>query len=193
MDIRNTPSVLDSILLQVAHKSQPQESSAPPSLPTIRKGHAQLRGQDIISLSNNAKNKGQQNRLGQNQTRLTSENIDKLENGFRRTQKFESANGQKFTRVEEFTTSENRSKRIILQQNNSGNTTVLENILDRQDDGTFRLTQRFTDESGETKTNIEFNITPDSKNIILGHAPDPTQTKNEPFQLTRGTQLDISA
>jgi len=189
MDIRNSSGALDNILLQILQNKSAQSNnnaaaqSAPP--PKVRS-----RGQDIVSLSTS---NGGQNNLNQSQTRLVSEDITKLEDGFRRTQKFESGEGRQFTRIEEFTTTENRSKRIVLQQNNSGSTTLLENITDRQEDGSFRLTQRFTDENGETNTNIEFNVTPNNQDIILGRVPDPEQQNDKPFQLLRGTQFDLSA
>lgn len=193
MDIRSSTGTLDSLLLQILQTRNAQTNNAAATqdapLPKIK-----ARAQDIVILSSSSTDQNnQQSNLGKNQTRLVDEDITKLENGFRRTQKFESGEGRQFTRVEEFTTSENRSIRIILQQNNSGSTTVLENIVDRQDDGSFRLTQRFTDENGETNTNIQFNVTPDNKDIILGRTPDPEQQNDKPFPILRGTQFDQNA
>lgn len=198
MDVRNTSGAVDSVLLQILQSRQSQENSAASStqIAILKKQPLPPREQDIIRLSNNKTEEGHknaQNLLEQKRTRLTSEETDQLENGFRRIQTFESADGRQFTRIEEFTTSTDRSKRIVLQQNDSGSTSILENIIDRQEDGTFRSTQRFTDSTGETKTNIEFNVTPTNRDIILGRAPDPTQSNDKSFQLTRGTQLDISA
>ena len=129
----------------------------------------------------------------QNQTRLISEKTEDIENGFRRIQKFEGKDGRNFTRVEEFTATPDRAKRIVVQQNRSGNTTVAENILDRQPDGTFRLTQRFTDEVGATNTNIEFNVVPENIDVILGRTPTPEQQNENPFRQSRGTQFDVRA
>jgi len=90
------------------------------------------------------------------------------------------------------TTTPDRSKKVVIQQNESGSTTVLENILDRQDDGTFRLTQRYTNEVGETQTNIELNFNPEDANILLGRPPSSTTLRtNNPFQQTRGTEIDV--
>lgn len=197
MDVRNTSGALDRLLLQLTQPQSPKNISGAVAAQIGTSKKPPPSGQDVVALSKNATDKDKQsnqNGFGSKQTRLSSEKIDHLENGFRRTQKFESANGRQFTRVEEFTTSNDRSKRIILQQNDSGSTTMLENVLDRQDDGTFRLTQRYTDENGDTKTNIQFNVTPPSRDIILGRVPDPTRPANdEPFQPSRGTQFDVSA
>ncbi|HPF77731.1 MAG TPA: hypothetical protein PLF01_00445 [Alphaproteobacteria bacterium] len=197
MDVRNSSTSLDRLLLQLAQTRQSQNTASPITAqvsPPDKK--PQISSQDLVTLSKTKAEDGKLNPQGslpQNGTRLTAEEIDKLENGFRRTQKFETADGRKFTRVEEVTSEQNRSKRIVLQQNNSGSTTLLENIIDRQNDGTFRLTQRYTDENGETKTNIEFNVTPESNDIILGRIPDPAQINRKPFEPLRGTQLDLSA
>lgn len=193
MDIRNSSGALDNILLQILQNRSAQTNNAA-TTQTLPPPKAKARAQDIVSLSTSTNNQNNgQNNLNKNQTRLISEDTTKLENGFRRTQKFESGDGRQFTRIEEFTTSNDRSKRIVLQQNNSGSTTVLENIIDRQEDGSFRLTQRFTNENGETNTNIEFNVTPNNRDIILGRAPDPEQQNDKPFQILRGTQFDQSA
>ena len=122
-------------------------------------------------------------------TRLVSENVETLENGFRRTQNFERGNGQKFTRVEEFVSSADRAQRILIQQNGSGSTTRLEEILDRQDNGKFRRTQYYTNEVGEKTTNIDFDIIPNNQDVILGRAPQADAPALP--QIARGSTLDI--
>ena len=201
MDIRNTSGLLDSLLLQALQGQRTSEQQTAAVSTNASRNKNAGRGQDIVTLSDRAtsgdgrtsQNALGQNVLRQNQTRLVSEETEEILNGFRRLQEFESGDGRKFTRAEEFTTTSDRSRRIIVQQNNSGNTTVLENILDRQDDGSFRVTQRFTDETGESSTNIEFNVTPQNADILLGRTPAPEQQNNSPFQPVRGTEFDSSA
>ena len=127
-------------------------------------------------------------------TRLVSEETQELENGFRRTQEFETGNGKKFTRIEEVTTEDSRSKRLVLQQNESGSTTEIENVIDQQDDGSFRLIQRFTDETGETKTNVQPDYSLAQRDALLGGAPLPTNgvINNSSLPPPRGSQLDLS-
>ncbi|MEM8834129.1 MAG: hypothetical protein AAGB32_06285, partial [Pseudomonadota bacterium] len=72
-------------------------------------------------------------------------------------------------------------------------TTLSESIFDRQEDGSFRLTQRFTDENGETNTNIQFNVLPPDTDVALGNTPQISRTGNDPFQILRGNEIDLSA
>lgn len=178
MDIRTTAGLIDRLFLpDTGQKTQTKEETA------------KSRGQDLIHLSREGQNKNAT--LRQNQTRLISEDTEEIKDGFRRTQKFEGKDGRSFTRVEEFTSTPKRAIRIVIQQNGSGSTTVTENILDRQKDETFRLTQRFTDEIGETATNIEFNVAPQNIDVLLGRAPTLAPQTDNPFQQTRGTQFDV--
>ena len=142
--------------------------------------------QDIISLSS----KGQETILPQG-TRLISENTQTLANGFRKIQNFEQSGGKNFTRTEEFTSDDNRAQRTLIQKNNTGNLTRLEEILDRQPNGAFRLTQHYTNETGKKTTHIEFDVIPKNPNIILGKPPHPTQPSS-PSPNTRGQTFDIS-
>ena len=154
---------------------------------------------DIVSLSGqeagNQRSPSSGFQSGQNNgTQLVSEEIQELDNGFRRTQEFENADGKKFTRIEEVTTEETRSKRLVLQQNESGSTTSLENIIDQQEDGSLRLVQRFTDETGETKANVKLDYTPTENDILIGGAPLSAPQANSSFNTApRGTQLDVRA
>lgn len=192
VDIRNASSVLDRLLLQAqqaAGRTTRQGASDTPS----NTAQNNQTGQDLISLSDNAPRERFPSSFQQNQTQLVSEDTQALSNGFRRLQQFESGEGRSFTRVEEFTTTPDRSRRTVIQQNDSGSTTTLENVLDRQDDGSFRLTQRFTDGTGETSTNIQFNVTPNNADILLGRTPAPQQQNIDPSQLPRGREIDLSA
>ena len=187
MDINTTAALIDRLLLPEAQKPQGQQQTAPPQ--------KQVRDQDLINLSKEGQNQSRKNATAgqQNQTRLISEQSEKIENGFRRTQKFAAKDGREFIRIEEFTSTPDRSKHIIVQQNSSGSTTLAENILDRQEDNSFRLTRRFTDEIGATATNIEFNVAPKNIDVLLGRPSTPEQQNNNPFRQDRGTQFDVSA
>lgn len=180
MEIRNNGVLLANLLVP---QNQQKSAGQPPN------GEAQTRTQrarqDIVSIGEKANNVPR--------TRLIDETITRNDNGFRRTQEFENQNGRTFTRIEDVTTTPNRTRRVVIQQQESGSTTALEEIFDRQQDGTFRLTSRFTDETGRTETNIELNVTPPDRNIILGNVPNPDQNNEEPFNILRGTQFDVSA
>lgn len=190
MDIKTTASLLNTLLPPELQKPHGTQAGLPSQVPSKSKSLAH--GQDLIQLSKQKAQTGEEG-FQPKHTRLIAEETEEIENGFRRTQKFIGKDGRQFIRIEEFTSSADRSKRIVVQQNSSGNTTILEDILDRQQDGTFRLTQRFTDETGATKTNIEFNVTPNNADIILGRTPAPEQQNAEPFEPSRGTQFDVSA
>jgi len=70
----------------------------------------------------------------------------------------------------------------------------LEDIYDRQADGSFRLTQRFVNELGETQTNIRVEVIPENENISLGQASNTiSETFSNPFTSPRGRQVDLSA
>jgi hypothetical protein len=177
MDIKNNLGLIESLLARANNDAAQKPPPPPPQTSSST---------DIVKLSDD-----KLQNVRANASRLISEDVEEVENGFRRTQTFETAKGGKFTRVEEVTTDKDRSKRLVIQQNESGSTTILENILDRQVDGTFRQTQRFTDEAGETSTNIEFNITGESAAQIFGLPPSPTDKPPQPFEAVRGTQYDV--
>lgn len=191
MEVRDSLLYLNPLLLTDSQKSKGAEQVAS-TRQDINKS-ADNKARDVVTLSDQSKQPYQNNNFNlQRGSTLISENIEKTDNGVRITKEFENTEGRKFTRIEELVNSENRFKRTVVQQNTSGNTTLLESIFDRQNDGSFRLTQRYTDETGETKTNIQFDAQPDNKDIILGRLPDPSQT-NQPFDLLRGSQFDVSA
>ena len=182
--INNTSNGLDQLLAQlVQNQSQGQQAGAQP----VAKPKPPL-PQDTVSLSGQKNNNQNQS---SKQSTLVSTKTQETENGFRRTQEFENEQGKKFTRIEEVTTEQNRSKRLVIQQNDSGSATVLENIIDKLEDDTFRLVQRYTDETGETKTNVQLNYIPKDNDIISGRPPPISTESNNPFQNLRGTQVDF--
>lgn len=189
MDLR-FPTGLINTLLPNANKPQGAEGvSAPEKKPPPPPP------QDTVAFSTQNQqsqtSKNEQGGIASKQPRLVSESLEKIENGFRRTQEFQTKDGRSFNKVEEFTTTADRSRRTVIQQNSSGSTTVLEDVLDRQDDGTFRLTRRFTDETGQTSTDVQFNIAPLDADILLGREPEIDKAKEKPFQSLRGTELDL--
>jgi len=146
---------------------------------------------DKVEVSNNASAAVQAGR-----TRLVAESITPLDNGFRKTQEFEQADGRTFTRTEEVVNQVGvngvlgeRTSRLVTQENASGSVTSLEDVFDRQEDGSFRLTQRFTNELGETSVNIDPDATPPNADIILGRAP---RTDTPPaYAPSRGLEIDL--
>ena len=188
--IKSPQSPIDDILLKTLQQRRQIEQKS--SDPTLRQANPDNKAdglnQDRLDLSKQPSQKEEQDNNPQAETSV-------IDNGFRRTDNFTTADGKSFTRIEEVTSTPNRTKRIVIQQNETGSTTQAENIIDRQEDGSFRLTQRFTNEIGETKTNIEFNYTPQNADIILGRLPESTgnnRTPN-PFETLRGTQIDLRA
>ncbi len=190
MDLRFPTGLLNNLLPEV-NKTQnadgvtaPKNNSQPPAV-----------NADTVSLSTQNQqsqtSRNEQGGLASKQPRLISETLEKIENGFRRTQEFQTKDGRPFSKIEEFVTTADRSKRIVIQQKSSGSTTVLQDILDRQDDGSFRLTRRFTDETGETSTDVQFNITPLDADVLLGREPEIEKAKDKPFQPLRGTEFDL--
>lgn len=184
MTVSNNFNLIESLLARTASSQKNISANSTASFGSQRNGDFGVK--DNISISSD-----KLNNLSPKSSRLVSEDIEKIENGFRRTQVFETPRGGEFTRIEEQTNTAQRSKRLVVQQNESGSTTILENILDRQEDGTFRQTQRFTNEVGETSTDIQFNVSVDNASSALGLPASPTQTKSGPFESTRGTQYNV--
>lgn len=124
-------------------------------------------------------------------TQLLSETLEDLDNGTRRTQVFERSDGRRFTRIEELVTTSRGTRRSVVQQNPSGNTTLLEDNLERTHNGLFQRILRFTDEAGEQNTKIETGIYPSDPFTLSGgalpnHPPGP-------FDSFRGKHLDLEA
>ena len=189
MDLRFPPGLINT-LLPNANKPQGAEGVSAPE-----KRQPPPPPQDTVAFSTQNQqsqtSRNEQGSIASKQPRLVSESLEKIENGFRRTQEFQTKDGRSFSKIEEFTTTADRSRRTVIQQNSSGSTTVLEDVLDRQDDGSFRLTRRFTDETGQTSTDVQFNIAPLDADILLGREPEIDKAKEKPFQPLRGTELDL--
>ena len=196
MEIRNGLTLLDSFLALNGQGIRPEQlaasTSANKTLP--KKPLGSIERQDVVSLSGRQLDEQNPNNSNFNQrTALVSERTEELDNGFRRLQEFENAEGRPFTRIEEVINDGDRSRRTVVQQFENGSTTLLENIIDRQEDGSFRVTQRFIDETGEAQTNIRYNETPNNIDFILGRTPQPQAENDNPFQTLRGIQIDVSA
>lgn len=190
MDTRFPTGLLNVFLPDQSAGANRAQQSAVPSDVGQKQRPPPPPPRDTLDLSSGENQAASANTQGRG-PRLLSETVESIENGFRRTQEFENREGNPFTRIEEFTTTGDRARRTVIQQNDSGNTTILEDVLDRQEDGQFRLTRRFTDEAGETTTDIQFNIKPLDADILLGRAPEPDKSKDNPFQPLRGTEFDI--
>jgi hypothetical protein len=79
-----------------------------------------------------------------------------------------------------------------VQQNPSGSITRYEEILERQENGTFRRTQRFEDGNGDVMTEITPDFRVRDPFILAGGGVLDEQAGN-PFPSYRGTQLDLRA
>lgn len=127
-------------------------------------------------------------------TRLVSENRQELADGaYRLTKTYEREDGRSFTRIEDFAFTERGTRRNVIQQNPSGNITEYEEVLDREGSGTFRRTQRFRDESGESTTQITTGYSVTDPFILTGGYAAPAPSGPNPFAPLRGTQLDLRA
>jgi len=196
MEIRNGLSLLDN-LLPLNGRANGEQAIPPQNTVPIKppKKPTALDPQDTLSLSKRPPpSEDQANNDGQRRPQtngLLNERTEEIENGFRRLREFQNSDGRNFTRIEEVVSNEDQSRRTVVQQSASGSTTLLENIIDRQDDGSFRVTQRFVDETGESKTNIKYNQTPDDADFILGRTSQPRTNEDNPFKALRGTQLNV--
>ncbi len=194
MDTRLDLNFLNnSPLLKRSSGQQPQQSGV--ANVQNNKSTKLVENTDVVSLPQQGRETSQ-NQAGQQapvlkSTRLISEDITNLENGYRRTQNFEQADGRNFTRIEEFTSNTDRARRISIQQNNSGSTSRSEEVLDRQSDGSFRLTQLFVNEIGEEKTNITFDVVPENTDVIFGRTPSP-ESNAYLSTYQRGTSYDVT-
>lgn len=127
--------------------------------------------------------------------KLIRDETDILENGFRRTQEFENAQGTKFTRIESFTLTQNGARRQVQQQNPSGRLIAFEENFVQKETGVFTRTQRFQDESGETQTTIDEDVhvdVPFEFLIAQGGGSGRNATTNAASDF-RGTQIDLRA
>lgn len=122
------------------------------------------------------------------QPRLISETLDPLERGFRRTQVYRQSDGRDFIRNEEVTLNARGMTRTVTQQNPSGSHVMFEENLDRQSDGAFRRTVRFTDETGTTQTRVDDQAQAGVDRFILSggaHVAEAT-----PYEQKRGVYLN---
>lgn len=127
------------------------------------------------------------------QTRLLTQTQEDTENGQRRTQVFEKADGRQFTRVEEIGLTQSGARRTVIQQNPSGSITRYEEVLDKEPAGTFRRTQRFQNEAGEIAAQITQGYAVRDPFILTGGSAAFKTDSAMPFAPTRGTQLDLRA
>lgn len=172
-----------------------------PPLPASRQGGSSLAvgtsapssaNEDLATLSRNLVVRDAVAKASAGQTQLIAETVDPIEKGFRKTQTFERQDGRTFTRIEDITVTDRGARRSVLQQNVSGSTTRLEDILERQEDGTFKRTQIFTDEAGETDVHIETGYVSQNPFILSGGRTPPAPNAPPPAGSQRGTQLDLS-
>ena len=125
-------------------------------------------------------------------TRAVADKNEAIENGYRRTRTFEQESGRQFTRIEELVSTARGSKKTVVQQNPSGSITRYEEILDREEGGTFRRTQRFQDETGEQITQITHGFAVKDPFVLTGGSAPLSFNTPSPFDSSRGTQLDLS-
>lgn len=126
-------------------------------------------------------------------TRVIAETRQELDNGgYRITRTYQREDGRTFSKLEDFTLTARGSRKTVVQQTPSGAITQYEEVLDREESGSFRRTQRFTDESGEVSTVITPNHTVTNPHILTAGQAQGFET-TDPFSSFRGTQLDLSA
>lgn len=185
MEIRSSNGFIESLLAQklLANQARPQtrqnnQDEQRPNTP-----------QDIVTLGNSAPNFDPNFRGGQ----LVRETQESTENGIRVTQQFERQDGRSFTRIQDFAVTDRGFRRDVIQQNASGSITRLEEVLDRQDNGLFRRTQRFSDVSGQTQTRIDNDFVSRDPFVLSNGQNAGNANENNPFDLVRGTRLNIEA
>lgn len=196
MEIRSQNNLIDSLLSQrfgQAPYAPAARISAPASTKTETQKHQAP--SDVVSVSRDlVVSASTAQNASASQTKLLREVIEEVDRGFRRTQTFERPDGRTFTRVEEFTASDRNARRTVIQQNVSGNTTRLDEVYERQGDGSFRRTQRFTDEAGDTATQIDPRyVSTDPFILSGGTASTGGFGAAKAAQPLRGTQLDLQA
>ena len=128
-------------------------------------------------------------------TRLLKQTEESLNDhgGLRRTRTFEQEDGRYFTRIEDFEITPRGARRSVIQQNPSGAITQYEEILDREETGTFRRTQRFRGADGEIATHISNGYQVTDSFILTGGKSGTPTTAPVPFDPLRGTLLDLNA
>lgn len=130
---------------------------------------------------------------GADGTRLIDETREDTVAGYRKTSVFEKTDGRRFTRIEDFSFTPQGAKRTIVQQNPSGSVTRYDEVLDREEDGEFRRTQRFQDGAGDVVTKITTDYQVTDPFILSGGGAFESYGSSPPFTPLRGTQLDLQA
>lgn len=125
-------------------------------------------------------------------TRLIEEQQQPIDNGYRFTRIFEKEDGRTFSKIEEITLTERGSRRTVLQQNPSGSITRYEEVLDREQSGDFRRTQRFQENNGDVITQITPGYRVTDSFTLTGRMADFAPS-TPAFAPSRGTQLDLQA
>lgn len=194
MEIRSQNSLLDSLISQRFGQAPYVPAARSPAPASVKTDVPKNDRTDIVSVSRDLVLSPAASSASAAQTRLLREVTEDIDQGFRRTQTFERADGRTFTRVEEFTANDRNARRTVIQQNVSGNTTRLDEVFERQDNGSFRRTQRFTDEAGDTATQINIGyVSADPFILSGGAAPSGGFGPVQAGQPLRGTQLDLHA
>lgn len=192
MEIRGSNGYLEALFAQrfaqlqtgLPARTLPVPQQRPARTPDIR---------DLVEISRQA---GLAQPLSSPSSRLIGEIEEETATGFRLVQQFITSEGRPFTRTQNFSVTDRGFRRDLIQENPSGSTIRSEDILDVQDNGLFRRTQRFTDESGTTQTVIENNVVSTDPFVVSqGRAIDPLRPANQNilFEQTRGLRLDIRA
>lgn len=118
---------------------------------------------------------------------------DLADGGSRLTSTYQKDDGRTFTKIEEFALTERGSKKTVVQQNPSGSITRYEEVLDREDGGNFRRTQRFQEGAGDVSTQITTDYQVKDPFVLTGGQRPATFALYSPFTSLRGTQLDLQA
>ena len=190
MEIRSNNNLIESLVSQRFGQASYVPAARTPAPASAKSDTSPT---DIVSLSRDLVATATETGASAQQTRLLREVVEPIDRGFRRTQTFERTDGRTFTRVEEFTATDRNARRTVIQQNASGNTTRLDEVLERQDDGAFRRTQRFTDEAGDTTTQIQTGYVSADPFVLSGGTSGGFGRIAASFQSLRGTQLDLQA
>lgn len=122
------------------------------------------------------------------QPRLVNESLDTLDRGFRRTQVFRQSDGRNFIRNEEVTLTDRGLSRVVSQENPSGSRVRFEENLQRQPDGTFQRTVRYTDETGAVETKVDERQSGIDPFIASGGALPPGASNTA----SRGSYYDLT-
>jgi hypothetical protein len=190
MEIRGSNGYLESLFAQ--RFAQLQSGAAGRAAPVPQRPARNLDIRDLIEISRQAG----EARSFSSSTRLIGEIEEQTASGFRLVQQFINGEGRPFTRTQNFSVTDRGFRRDLIQENPSGSFIRSEDILDVQDNGLFRRTQRFTDETGTTQTVIENDVVSTDPFVVSqGRTIDPLRPANQNvlFEQTRGLRLDISA